>query len=94
MIFVVEAIDLADKSVATSAGNVTFDYLVIALGAELTPEAVPDLTEGSETFYTAAGAAHQAHLYERLKNFQGGRVAIVVAAMPYKCPAAPYEGPC
>ncbi len=85
----VEAIDLVGRNVVTSARDVAFDYLVIALGAELAPESVTGLAEASETFYTANGAAR---LYEKLKDFQGGSIAVVVAGMPYKCPAAPYEG--
>jgi sulfide:quinone oxidoreductase len=27
-----------------------------------------------------------------LRDFRGGKIAIVVAALPFKCPAAPYEG--
>lgn len=31
-------------------------------------------------------------LRERLRAFTGGRVCLVVSRLPYKCPAAPYEG--
>lgn len=84
-----EGIDLKARKVQTSAGNVEFEYLIIALGAELAPESISGLAESSETFYTASGAAR---LHERLESFQGGRIALVVASLPYKCPAAPYEG--
>jgi sulfide:quinone oxidoreductase len=85
----VEAIDLPGRKVLTNAGELPFDHLVIALGAEFAPESMPGLTEASETFFTADGAAR---LHERLKSFQGGRIGVAIAAMPYKCPAAPYEG--
>src|SRR5215470_14592287 len=51
-----EGIDLNRQQVATTLGNISYDYLVIALGAELAPETVPGLTEGAETFYTLDGA--------------------------------------
>ena len=85
----VEGLDLARQQVATTAGNIGYDYLIVALGAELAPEAVPGLKEGAETFYTFEGASR---LRAVLARFSGGRVAIVVASMPYKCPGAPHEG--
>ena len=75
----VEAIDLPGRKVVTNAGGLAFDYLVVALGTELTPESTLGLTEASETFFTAEGAAR---LHERLKSFQGRHIAI--AAMLYK----------
>jgi sulfide:quinone oxidoreductase len=85
----VEGLDLARQQVATAAGNIGYDYLIVALGAELAPEAVPGLKEGAETFYTLEGALR---LRDVLARFSGGRIAVVVAAMPYKCPGAPHEG--
>jgi len=47
-----EALDLANRKVLTGAGEITFDYLIIALGAELAQDAIPGLREASESFYT------------------------------------------
>lgn len=85
----VEELDLPRQRVETSAGTLDYDYLVVALGAELAPEAVPGLREGAESFYTFEGAAR---LRDVLQRFPGGKVAVTVAAMPYKCPGAPHEG--
>jgi len=82
-------IDLAAHRVETSAGSVTYDFLVVALGAELALDSVPGLVESAQTFYTFDGAAK---LRIALRDFSGGKIAIVVAALPFKCPAAPYEG--
>jgi sulfide:quinone oxidoreductase len=82
-------IDLAARRVETSAGSVTYDFLVVALGAELAPDTVPGLAESAQTFYTFDGADK---LRSVLRDFSGGKIAIVVAALPFKCPAAPYEG--
>ncbi len=84
-----QAIDAASRSVQTSAQALTYDYLVVALGAELAPEAMPGLAETAHTFYTFDGAAK---LRDALRNFSGGKVAVVVSALPYKCPGAPHEG--
>ncbi len=85
----VEGIDLNRRRIVTSAEDITYDYLVVALGAELAPETIPGLAEDAQTFYTLDGASR---LRDTLARFSGGRVAVVVAAMPYKCPGAPHEG--
>ena len=84
----VQRIDLAGRSVAVDGREISFDYLIVALGAELAPEAVPGLAD-AHTYYHLAGAER---LRDALAAFEGGRVALVVAGLPYKCPAAPYEG--
>ena len=83
------AIDLANRRVETSAQALTYDYLIIALGAELAPEVIPGLAESAQTFYTFDGAAK---LRDALQTFSGRSVAVVVSALPYKCPGAPHEG--
>lgn len=84
-----EQIDLPNRRVKTNAQELAFDYLVVALGAELVPETIPGLRETAETFYTFDGAQK---LRDALQTFQGGTVAVVVSALPYKCPGAPHEG--
>ena len=84
-----QAIDTAHRRVETSARTLNYDYLIIALGAELAPEAIPGLAEGAHTFYTLDGAEKAR---DALRDFRGGSVAVVVSALPYKCPGAPHEG--
>ena len=69
-------------------GELNYDYLVIATGARLVPEAIPGLSEGSFEFYSLAGAER---LSQELARFAGGRIKIGVAGIPYKCPPAPVE---
>jgi sulfide:quinone oxidoreductase len=83
------AINAASRRVETTSGPLDYDYLIIALGAELAPDAIPGLMEASQTFFTLAGAAR---LREALNSFSSGTVAVVIGAMPYKCPGAPHEG--
>lgn len=85
----VEAIDLGARRVATTSAEIAYDYLVVALGAELAPERVEGLGETAFSYYQVAEAER---LHGELANFDGGRVAVVIASLPYKCPAAPYEG--
>ncbi|GFP32710.1 sulfide:quinone oxidoreductase [Candidatus Hakubella thermalkaliphila] len=76
------------KLVRTKNANFHYDYLIIALGAELATEKVPGLTEAGYDLYELEGVER---LREDLKNFAGGKVAIIIASLPFKCPAAPYE---
>ena len=85
----VKAIDVAGGRIETASHRLPYDYLVLALGAELAPEAIPGLAEAGHTFYTLEGAIR---LRDALRTFAGGKVAVVVSAVPYKCPGAPHEG--
>ncbi|WP_067893984.1 NAD(P)/FAD-dependent oxidoreductase [Nocardia vaccinii] len=90
----IERIDLATRTVDCGpGGSIGYDALVIALGASLDPERLPGLPQALETgvagqFYTLAGAAD---LHDRLAAVESGRVAVLVAGVPFKCPAAPFE---
>ncbi len=84
----VRAIDPVARRVETDAGAFEGDVLVVALGAELHPEATPGLLEGGHDFYTEASAFA---LRDVLARFDGGRVVIAVTATPFKCPPAPSE---
>ena len=84
----VRAIDPVAKRVETDAGTFDADVLVVALGADLHPDATPGLVEGGHEFYTVAGAFA---LRDVLSNFAGGRVIVGVTSTPFKCPPAPSE---
>ncbi len=84
----ITAIDPTAKRVDTDAGSFEADVLVVALGADLHPEATPGLVEGGHEFYTVAGAFA---LREVLAEFPGGRVIVGVTSTPFKCPPAPSE---
>jgi sulfide:quinone oxidoreductase len=81
-------IDLSGRRVTTSEAEIGFDRLVIALGAELAPGALPGFTEAAHNLYTLDGAASAG---QALRSFGSGRVVVAVSRLPYKCPAAPYE---
>jgi sulfide:quinone oxidoreductase len=84
----VERIDPARRAVVVNGQEQIADYLVISLGAELAPETIPGLVQAGHNLYSLAGA--QA-LSAARANFQRGRLVLLVSAMPFKCPAAPYE---
>src|SRR3989338_2757774 len=76
------------KIVRTNKNNFNYDYLIISLGAELVPENIKGLSQAGYNLY-------QIEEVERLRNdlnkFKGGKVAVVISSLPFKCPAAPYE---
>jgi sulfide:quinone oxidoreductase len=69
-------------------GSLEWDYLVLATGARLVPDAVPGLVEGAHEFYSLDGAQR---LREELRGFRGGAIRVGIAGIPYKCPPAPVE---
>ena len=84
----IRSIDPERKRVETDAGTFDADVLVVALGADLHPEATPGLVEGGHDFYTESGAFA---LRDVLADFGGGRVIVAVTSTPFKCPPAPSE---
>lgn len=73
------------------AGTLPYDRLVIALGARLVPDELPNFAEAAHHFYTGAASAE---LRKALEAFPGGKVVVTVASVPYKCPPAPAEAAC
>lgn len=84
----VRRIEPERKTVVLSTKEQAYDYLVVALGVQYSAEGVPGLNR-AWTFYHLDGSEG---LRDELKKFAGGKVAIVVPRLPYKCPPAPYEG--
>ncbi len=84
----VRSIDPAAKRVVTDAGAFEADLLIVALGADIHPEATPGLVEGGNEFYTVAGAEA---LRDVLPRFEGGHAIVGVCGRSFKCPPAPSE---
>lgn len=84
----VDGIDPSRRVVTAGGKEYAGDALIVALGAELAPEAIPGLADAGHNLYTMGGAVG---IREALRSFRGGRIALVTAAPAYKCPAAPYE---
>lgn len=85
-------IDPENKAVKTKNNEFAYDYLIISLGAQLVPEKIPGLAQSGYDLYELWEVER---LRDELKNFTargyGGRMAIVISSLPFKCPAAPYE---
>jgi sulfide:quinone oxidoreductase len=84
----IDSIDATNRVATVDGRRLAADAIVIALGAELAPDAIPGLAEAGHNFYTLDGAQS---LRDALKAFKGGRIVVMTAGALYKCPAAPYE---
>lgn len=84
----VESIDPGTRSATVDGRRLQGDAMVVALGADLAPQAVPGLAEAGHNLYTLEGMES---LRDARDAFRAGRLAIVVSDLPFKCPAAPNE---
>lgn len=84
----IHTLDLSGRTVKTSGGDLRYDYLVVALGAETAIDAIPGLAEAAYDLYDMHSVQR---LRDALRQFHGGRVVVLVSRLPFKCPAAPYE---
>ena len=84
----VASIDPAARTVRVGEQTLRGDAIVIALGADYAPQAIPGLSEAGLCIFTLAGAEA---ICDALGRFAGGRIAVLTASPQYKCPAAPYE---
>jgi len=84
----ISKIDPSNHTVHVDSSTLSYDYLVIALGAEYAPERIPGLHENSHHIYDLESTLR---FRTALENFDGGTIAVGVSSLPFKCPAAPYE---
>jgi sulfide:quinone oxidoreductase len=82
----IDKVDPEQISVTVNDEKYKGDYMVISLGVEQTEE--HNLNKYGHDFYTLDGATN---FNEKLQNFKGGKIAVLVPSLPFKCPAAPYE---
>lgn len=84
----VTAIDPERRAAVLDGETLEADHLVVALGAEPRADLVPGLDEHG---FNAWARPRISKLAATLDAFERGRLAIVIAGVPYKCPPAPYE---
>ena len=85
----VTGVDLANRTLTLAdGGKYTYDYLVIASGAEYAPEEVPGLLKDYHTYYTLEGALE---LRSILQGFGKGTIVELFVEPPIKCPIAPLK---
>jgi sulfide:quinone oxidoreductase len=82
-------VDTAARAVVMESGaTVPYDYLVLATGSRIVPDEIEHFATEAHHFYSATAALELRHA---LDAFQGGRIVVGIASMPYKCPPAPLE---
>ena len=85
----IEKVDEPTQTVLLKDGErLAYDYLVLATGSRIVPEAIEHFDTEAQHFYTAEAALD---LRRALDAFTGGRIVVAIAGMPYKCPPAPLE---
>ena len=90
----VTGVDPDAKTVALEDDELSYDYLVVALGHRLAPETTPGMLEGWEEtdavypFYHFEAAMQ---LRDALKDFDGGTFVVSVPDTSIKCGGAPLK---
>lgn len=82
----IEKINPENKTVLVNGTEHKGDYLIVSLGAA--QQEVPTLAEKGFDFFSLEGAAR---FYDALLDFRGGKIAVLISSLPFRCPAAPYE---
>ena len=78
------------KIVQTDKQVLSFDYLIIALGAELSTNEIPGLSP-QNNMYNLYDVDVIPKAREAILSLKSGSIVILIASLPFKCPAAPYE---
>lgn len=84
----VEAIAPAARRVQLDGEWLDADAIVVAMGAELAPDAVPGLAEHGINVWDRANAAMAR---DALAGLNRGRLLVGVFGTPYACPPGPFE---
>jgi sulfide:quinone oxidoreductase len=83
----VASINVEGKMVQVGKQKLSFDYLIIALGADYSA-ATPGFTRYAKNLYTESGCAE---IRDVLRSTLSGSITVLVCGLPFKCPPAPYE---
>ena len=81
-------IDLENKNIKTTTNNLSYDFLIVAMGAALAPQKIQGLTENGMNLYDYKQSEE---IHNKIKELKSGTIAISIMGMPYKCPPAPFE---
>ncbi len=84
----VSSIDPKSRSAEVGGNRIEADALVVALGADLAPQAIKGFQEHAYNVYDAQDIPRAARALKELKE---GRILIGIFGAPYKCSPAPFE---
>ena len=84
----VTGIDTAKKQVRLRHQKISYDFLIVALGAEYSTASTWGFNKYAKNLYIESGCAE---IRDLLRSFNNGTITILVCGLPFKCPPAPYE---
>lgn len=84
----ISSFDPGARTIRGDGRELSGDAVIVSLGADLAPEAIPGLASAGHNLYTLEGAST---FRDALAQIRAGRIVVLTAAPAYKCPAAPYE---
>jgi len=89
----IEKINAEENKVQLEDQTLSYDILIIATGTKTAPEEIegmkgPNWYKNIFDFYTYEGAKA---LRDKLRVWEGGKLAVHITEMPIKCPVAPLE---
>ena len=84
----VTSINVEGRLVQVGKQKITFDYLIVALGADYSIAATPGFAHYAKNLYTESGCAE---IRDELRSIASGSITILICGLPFKCPPAPYE---
>ncbi|HSH88136.1 MAG TPA: NAD(P)/FAD-dependent oxidoreductase [Methylophilus sp.] len=92
----VTAVDIANKQVTLSRGNLRYDRLVLAPGVDFDYSRIPGMSSPVDDVPHAWKAGRQTlQLHQQLESMpDGGVFVMTIPAAPYRCPPGPYERAC
>jgi sulfide:quinone oxidoreductase len=77
-----------EKAAVIDGEKIEADALIVALGADLIPDAIPGFKDHAYNVYDPQDIPRAE---KAISEFKGGRVVIGIFGAPYKCSPAPYE---
>jgi sulfide:quinone oxidoreductase len=84
----ITSINVEGRFVQVGKQKITFDYLIVALGAGYSIAATPGFPHHAKNLYTESGCAE---IRDELRSIASGSITILICGLPFKCPPAPYE---
>jgi len=93
----IDRIEADSNKVLLGDGSILiYDFLIVATGTETRPDETPGLKgelwyKNIFDFYTIEGAVA---LHRFFKDWEGGKLVVNIAELPFKCPVAPIEFVC
>ena len=84
----IEAIEPGARAAVVDGERLDADALVVALGAQRDPDAIPGFREHAIDAYDVGASEASA---AAIDAFRGGRVIVGIFGAPYPCPPGPYE---